>query len=162
MSSTTKRKFVAKEIVTDYVLPDETKELVKVTAGKGNNLHAVVDASGQEFLASMPCKFRKSVYIKRGDYVLVEKIPEGGKVKVEIVNIPLKDQIKYIREQGLWPKGFESAHTNSSVEPPKESGKNNTCIEKEEENDNNNEKDLFKNTNRRVIEYSSSSESDSD
>nr|ACO11432.1 Probable RNA-binding protein EIF1AD [Caligus rogercresseyi] len=147
MSSTTKRKFVTKEIINEYVLPDASKELVRVTAGKGNNLHGVVDASGEEFLASMPCKFRKSVYIKRGDYVLIEKIPEGGKVKAEIVHIPLKDQIKYIRDQGLWPKAFEEEEEKISPE------------EEEENSDEEDDDDLFKNTNRRVIEYSSSSES---
>ena len=35
----------------------------------------------------MPTKFRKNVWIKRGDYVLVQPIEEGDKVKAEIVQI---------------------------------------------------------------------------
>jgi hypothetical protein len=31
---------------------------VKVVAGKGNNLHQVVDSQGTAFLVSMPTKFR--------------------------------------------------------------------------------------------------------
>jgi predicted RNA-binding protein with TRAM domain len=34
--------------------------------------------------------------------VLVEDIEEGDKVKAEIVQILLKDNIKYIRSQNYW------------------------------------------------------------
>jgi hypothetical protein len=37
-----------------------------------------------------------------GDYVLVEDIEEGDKVKAEIVQILLRDNIKYIRSQNRW------------------------------------------------------------
>ena len=36
-----------------------------------------------------------------GDYVLVEPIEEGEKVKAEIVTILYKEQIKYIQEEGM-------------------------------------------------------------
>lgn len=34
--------------------------------------------------------------------MVVEPIEEGNKVKAEIVHILLKDQIKYLREEGKW------------------------------------------------------------
>ena len=37
-----------------------------------------------------------------GDYVLVEHIDEGDKVKAQIVQILLRDNIKYIRSQNCW------------------------------------------------------------
>lgn len=37
-----------------------------------------------------------------GDYVMVEQIKEGMKVKGEICNILRKQQIEYIQQQGLW------------------------------------------------------------
>ena len=37
-----------------------------------------------------------------GDYVMVEPIDEGDKVKAEIVTILYKEQIKYIKEEGKW------------------------------------------------------------
>ena len=37
-----------------------------------------------------------------GDYVLVEPIEEGEKVKAEIVTILYKEQIKYIQDEGKW------------------------------------------------------------
>ena len=68
----------------------------------GNNLHKVKTPSGETFLASMPTKFRKTVWIKRNDFVMIESIEEGDKVKGEIVNILYTDQVKNIKENGMW------------------------------------------------------------
>lgn len=38
----------------------------QITGGRGNNLHEVETCDGSRFLVSMPTKFRKSVWIKRG------------------------------------------------------------------------------------------------
>ena len=35
-------------------------------SSKGNNLHEVQTAKGEHYLVSMPTKFRKNVWIKRG------------------------------------------------------------------------------------------------
>lgn len=40
---------------------------LKVTGGRGNNLHETVTAQGETFLVSMPTKFRKNLWIKRGN-----------------------------------------------------------------------------------------------
>ncbi len=42
----------------------------------------------------MPNKFRKSVWVKRGDFVLVTPIQEGGKVKAEIKAVLYKEQVR--------------------------------------------------------------------
>ncbi|CAF1524909.1 unnamed protein product [Adineta ricciae] len=110
MSATTKMKYVVNEALQRYELPDEKHYIVKVIAPRGNNLHEVVTPSGSTFLVSMPTKFRNTIFIKRGDYVLVEDIEEGDKVKAEIVQILLRDNVKYIRSQNCWPKEFEVAH----------------------------------------------------
>ncbi len=39
-------------------LPSNEERIVKVVAGKGNNLHQVEDNDGNSFLVSMPTKFR--------------------------------------------------------------------------------------------------------
>ena len=38
----------------------------KVVCGRGNNLHEVESTTGVKFLVSMPTKFRRNVWIKRG------------------------------------------------------------------------------------------------
>jgi probable RNA-binding protein EIF1AD len=52
----------------------------------------------------MPTKFRKNVWIKRGNYVLVETIEEGSKVKAEIVRVLTDDHQKEFSKHGIWPK----------------------------------------------------------
>ena len=37
-----------------------------------------------------------------GDFVIVDPIVEGDKVKGEITHILYKEQIKYIKEEGCW------------------------------------------------------------
>ena len=41
---------------------------MQVVCGRGNNLHEVEEAEGHQFLASMPTKFRRNVWIKRGGW----------------------------------------------------------------------------------------------
>ena len=86
MSKATKRKHVAKEI-QDLTIPTETQLIVRIIQSRGNNLHEVVDPTGSQYLVSMPTKFRRNIWVKRGDFVLVEPISEGDKVKAEIVKI---------------------------------------------------------------------------
>lgn len=54
----------------------------------------------------MPTKFRKNVWIKRGSFLLVEKIDEGDKVKAEIIRILTDDHQKEFSKAGVWPKKF--------------------------------------------------------
>lgn len=107
MSIATKRKYVARELTNELVLPGATQFIAKVLSGRGNNLHEVSSAEGEIFLVSMPTKFRKTVWIKRGDFVLCDSIAEGDKVRGEIFRVLYKDQIRYIKQSGLWPSQFE-------------------------------------------------------
>jgi len=160
MSRATKRKHVTREVEQDLTLPQPGQTIVKVVAGRGNNLHEVVNEKEETFLVSMPTKFRKNVWIKRGDFVLVTPIEEGDKVKAEIISILYKDQIKYIKNEKLWPEGFEKK------EDLVEKGIGKLDINKGEEGDNSDsdpedDSDLFQNTNRPVYE-ASDEESDSE
>ena len=85
-------------------------------AGRGNNLHEVKDSSGASFLVSMPVKFRKNVWIKRGDFVIVTHIEEGDKVKAEIATILYKDQIRFIKSENQWPKEFENQDIENDLD----------------------------------------------
>lgn len=70
-------------------------------------MHEVEAADESEnFLVSMPMKFRKNVWIKRGNFVLVEPIEEGDKVKAEIVRILTECHVKEFSKEGIWPKKF--------------------------------------------------------
>ncbi|XP_035525459.1 probable RNA-binding protein EIF1AD [Morone saxatilis] len=165
MSQATKRKHVVKEVLGDFVTLTENQQVVKVIGSRGNNLHEAVTAKGETFLVSMPTKYRKNLWIKRGDYVIVDPIEEGEKVKAEISFILYKDHIQYLQKQQCWPEGF--------MEEPLEQDKTNKQQEKEEEteekdegvsdsDDDDDESDLFVNTNRCNYQYSESEEEDSE
>jgi probable RNA-binding protein EIF1AD len=126
MSRVTKLKKIKREIEADDLsLPTEKQQIVRVISSKGqsshhrqlrsrnsinslsgNNLHEVETETESKFLVSMPNKFRKNVWIKRGNYVLVEEIDEGDKVKAEIVRILTDEHIKEFEKHNQWPKKF--------------------------------------------------------
>lgn len=66
MSKATKRKHVTKELLDNYDVPTDNQSIVRVLGGRGNNLHEVETGSGEKYLVSMPSKFRKNVWLKRG------------------------------------------------------------------------------------------------
>nr|XP_020451029.1 probable RNA-binding protein EIF1AD [Monopterus albus]XP_020451030.1 probable RNA-binding protein EIF1AD [Monopterus albus] len=140
MSQATKRKHVVKEVLGDFVIPTENQQIVKVISSRGNNLHETVTAQGETFLVSMPTKFRKNIWIKRGDYVIVDPIEEGEKVKAEISSILYKDHIQYLQKQQLWPEGFTETKKQQEKEEKDEA--------EEASDSEDDESDLFVNTNR--------------
>ncbi|XP_073514554.1 probable RNA-binding protein EIF1AD [Phyllobates terribilis] len=165
MSKATKRKHVVKEVLLDYVQPTEKQRIVRVVGSPGNNLHEVETAEGDRFLASMPTKFRKNIWIKRGDFVIVDPIAEGEKVKAEIAFIIYKDHQRLLQKEGLWPLGFnkEDAENPAKEKDSKKGAESqNTQSEKsrvededdDDDGDTEDDSDLFVNTNRVYYEDS--------
>lgn len=107
MSASTKKKHVINEIMDDDCRVLEDQILVKVLGPRGNHLYEVLAADGTTFLASMPSKFRNTVWIKGGSFVVIESIKEGNKVKGEIVKILLKHHIKQMKKDGKWVAEFD-------------------------------------------------------
>lgn len=149
MSQTTKRKHVVKEILGEHLVPSDQQQIVKVLRTPGNNLHEVETAQGQRFLVSMPSKYRKNIWIKRGDFLIVDPIEEGEKVKAEICFVLCKDHVRSLQKEGLWPEAFSDVaekHNNrnrqSQPELPAEAHSS-------EESCSEDDSDLFVNTNRR-------------
>lgn len=154
MSKVTKRKHVMKEMQSDdFDPPADNQQIVRIVGTRGNNLHEVESAvpdDDEKFLVSMPTKFRKNVWVKRGDFVIVEPIDEGDKVKAEIVRILTPQHIKEFTRDGIWPEKF--ARTTNDAVPVKNN------------DDSDNDDDLFKNTNRnqQMVDEESDSETGSD
>lgn len=135
----------------DFDPPAENQQIVRIVGTRGNNLHEVessVPDDDEKFLVSMPTKFRKNVWVKRGDFVIVEPIDEGDKVKAEIVRILTPQHIKEFTRDGIWPAKF----ARSSIE----------AIPAEANNDSDNDDDLFKNTNRNQQMVDEDSDSDTE
>lgn len=71
----------------ELLLPEGDQLIARVVRSRGSNLHEVETGEGQTFLASIPTKFRHTVWIRRGQFVLLEPIAEGDKVRAEIFHV---------------------------------------------------------------------------
>lgn len=150
MSRVARQKHIMRERWTDdYSLPKENQSIVRIMRSKGNNLHEVesgaTDSSEETFLVSMPPKFRRNMWVKRGDYVLVEPIVEGDKVKAEIVQVLTPEHIKEYTKANIWPQKFtkkRSAPSDDEVEDNMDTA--------------------YQNPNRRATSEASESSSDSE
>ncbi|XP_078047799.1 putative RNA-binding protein EIF1AD [Augochlora pura] len=152
MSKATKRKHVVKEIA-EFSIPTESQSVVRILESRGNNLHEVEDSTGDQYLVSMPTKFRRNIWVKKGDFVLIEPISEGDKVKAEIVKILTREHRRWYQSQNCWPKEFNESSKSDQTN-------------KNKENSDSEEDDLFVNTNRlppkKIEDVSESSPDDSD
>ncbi|XP_030383588.1 probable RNA-binding protein EIF1AD [Scaptodrosophila lebanonensis] len=123
MSHRTRRKHVIKEMMEDdYELPKEQQQIVRVISSRGNNLLEVEPsvAQSENFLVSISTKFRKNLWVKRGDFILVDPIEEGDKVKAEICKVLTPAHVKEYTKAGVWPERF-AKKLNA---PPPRSGSN--------------------------------------
>lgn len=117
MSVATKRKRVMRSVLAeDMEIPSTNQDIVRIRASMGNNLHEVETETGEVYLVSMPTRFRKSVWIKRGDYILVEPIAEGDKVRAEMVRPITSDYIRFLQSHEKWPSAFEKFSQDDDLE----------------------------------------------
>lgn len=82
--------------------PDELAEgqfIARVIKAAGNNLYSVESPSGDTLLVEMPRRFRSTIWIKRGGYVLVDSnafTDRDNKLAGEIANV--------VRDEKQWRK----------------------------------------------------------
>jgi probable RNA-binding protein EIF1AD len=117
-----KRRSKYRKNVTDEVLhglpePTASQAVAVVCRSLGSNLVAVETGGGEAGMAMLPTKFRKLVWIKRGDYVIVSQA-EGevatagggaGKVRFIIDAVLYAEAVKHLAARGMWPPRFEAA-----------------------------------------------------
>ncbi|GFY53707.1 probable RNA-binding protein EIF1AD [Trichonephila inaurata madagascariensis] len=96
-----RKRHVVNKVLNTYTLPTDEQKIVKLVRSCGNNLHEVVTPEGEKFLVTMPTKFRNYLWVGRGCFVVVDPIEEGGKVKGEIIQILLKEQIQHLMDEGV-------------------------------------------------------------
>ncbi|CAB3397299.1 unnamed protein product [Caenorhabditis bovis] len=108
MSVASKRRFITNKVESEMYIPNDGDIIAQVTQSRGNNLHEIIDETGDTYVVSMPSKFRKAVWIRRGQFVVIRPIDEGDKVKGEIEHVLDEENVLYIRELQKWPSRFES------------------------------------------------------
>ncbi|KAI6309853.1 hypothetical protein MCOR29_008821 [Pyricularia oryzae] len=82
--------------------------IARIIKAEGNSLYSCTLPNGKELLAELAARFRNTIWVRRGGYVLLERADEeerkGSRVEGEIVNI-VRDERGW-RKQPYWPKEF--------------------------------------------------------
>nr|XP_023907865.1 S1-like domain-containing protein C146.08c [Quercus suber]POE72513.1 s1-like domain-containing protein [Quercus suber] len=89
----------------DHLPPAHT--IARLTQAAGKNLYHLALPSGADILAELPAKFRSTIWLKRGSYVLVDTAAladRDNKLSGEIVNV-VGDE-KAWRRMPYWPVEF--------------------------------------------------------
>ena len=112
---------VAEETITPPGYLSEFQEIARVKQATGNNLYQLEVPSGKLVLAELPARFRSTIWIKRGSFVLIDTAAlaeRGNKLGGEIVNV-VRDE-KVWRKMSYWPTVF--AAKKSSYDDESEDG----------------------------------------
>ncbi|XP_066156031.1 probable RNA-binding protein EIF1AD [Euwallacea fornicatus] len=102
---------------TDEFFLPEHHQVVRILRNKGNYVYQAQASHGCTFLVSTSPKFRRSLWIKTGSYVLVQPIKNHNQAKGEIVQICTPKLIRHLMHANLWPKEFEVAGYRKSRVP---------------------------------------------
>ncbi|KAL2829961.1 hypothetical protein BDW59DRAFT_28860 [Aspergillus cavernicola] len=89
----------------DELLPGQ--EIARIIKATGNNIYSVQFPSKDTALVELPAKFRSTIWMKRGSFVVVDTSALEGrdnKLRGGIVNI-VRDE-KAWRKTPFWPKQF--------------------------------------------------------
>jgi len=157
------RKHVTAQALDDFPTPEEGEKIVRVVSIRGSNILEVEYPGGDKVLALMPARFNKVIWVKRGNYLIVEPFKEQfktkeaqqSKLKARIVHI-LPNQVKYLRKSSYWPTEFSTCETvDSSEQEEEEKAAADDSEASEEELD-----EYLINPNHRVVDDSDESDSE--
>lgn len=89
----------AEETLTPPDELSETQQMARAIKATGNNIYLIEWPNKEQMLVELPARFRSTIWIKRGSYVVVDtKAQEerDNKIGGEIVNI--------VRDEKAWRK----------------------------------------------------------
>ena len=93
----------AEETSNPPVSLKEGEAIARVVRGEGKNLYVVEQPDNKKLLVELPSRFRSTIWMKRGGFVLVDTTAfedRENKLDGEIVNIVRDD--KQWRKQAYW------------------------------------------------------------
>lgn len=100
------RKHVTNKILTENPVPLPTERIVRVVEARGSNQYQVEYPNGQKVLCLRPSKFRNIVFIKRGDFLIIQPEPDDpqdrSKIRSIINHVLFPDHIRNLKAQNLW------------------------------------------------------------
>ena len=86
----------------------EEEQIACVKQGAGNHLYHLQLADGKEILAELPSRFRSTIWLRRGSYVLVDLAALADRDnKLDGIIVNLVGDYKTWRKMPYWPATFE-------------------------------------------------------
>jgi len=149
------RKHITLNSLQNFPIPTTEEQIVRVVELRGSNVCEIEHTNGERILCTIPNKFHKLIWIKKGNYIIVRYPPEleslkNRKIKAIVMHILFPAQIKHLVKENLWPKEFVP-EVNIDQPPVKEM-----------ESTNGEDLEGWYNPNQQILSDSSSSEEDSE
>ncbi|CAN1840585.1 Probable RNA-binding protein EIF1AD [Linum perenne] len=97
---------------------EDGQSIMQVLSLRGSNLIEVLDPNGEKSLALFPAKFQKSMWIKNGSFVVVDRsgkekaIESGSKVTCIVSQVLFHEHVRTLQKSPTW---FVSVHSKSSL-----------------------------------------------
>ncbi|XP_027339215.1 probable RNA-binding protein EIF1AD [Abrus precatorius] len=116
------RKNLKRATEEKHVTLQDGQSIMQVVSLRGSNLIEVMDACGEKSLALFPAKFQKSMWIKRGSFVVVDDsgkekaLESGSKVACLVSQVLFYEQVRALKKSPDWPENFKSAMVDDSYE----------------------------------------------
>jgi len=103
------RKHLAVSVLQTSPEVSETERIARVIGLRGANICEVEYPNGERILCQIPTKFRKLIWIKTGNFVIVREPKNMPKVKVRamVEHVLFPDHIKTFKSENKWPQEFE-------------------------------------------------------
>jgi len=116
----------AEETSTPPLTLTATQSIARVIKAEGNSLYSCSLPDQKKILVELPSRFRNTIWIKRGGYVLIdtrEAEVRQNKLDGEIINV-VRDEHRW-RKESYWPKEFlrSSAYPEDSGDEESTVGK---------------------------------------
>ncbi|KAI9017735.1 putative RNA-binding protein EIF1AD-like protein [Gaertneriomyces semiglobifer] len=153
------RKTTQQVLQSHPVPTNPAQYIAKVIENRGTSHEVVLsrDRAGEKVLVSLPTRFRKSIWIKKGNYAIIEIDSQPTtKIVGEIVHVLLPDNVKYLKSENLWPEEFLDAPDDTITKPESVP----RSAQSDGSDDSDDDDDLFVNTNRPVYDDEESEEED--
>ncbi|KAJ8752084.1 hypothetical protein K2173_001111 [Erythroxylum novogranatense] len=121
------RKNLKKAAEEGNLILEDGQSIMQVVSLRGSNLIEVMDRKGEKSLALFPAKFQKSMWIKRGSFVVVDEsgkekaLESGSKVACIVSQVLFYEQVRMLQKSTEWPEIFKSAALPDSKGSPNKS-----------------------------------------
>eukprot|EP00968_Pinguiococcus_pyrenoidosus_P025276 scaffold5800_cov189-Pinguiococcus_pyrenoidosus.AAC.4 len=166
------RKGVTAEVLYSCPEPDVAngERIAQIHSSRGGNVFGVIvfepnaASPGDETLALLPTRFHKLIWVKRGDFLIVEKAAGAEEadadagVGLRIKHVLYADQIKHLKEKGFWPSLLEAAAGEADRTAEGAAGEEAAAADRDEED----LMDMPRNTNRDAMNRARLQNQDSD